>query len=187
MATPVVKWDAPYGKLSLRSGTAAENMDMQMPNFATPKIEGSERLNTPTFMDPGFAPESPMQVPGSAPLSVMGDFTGSEQPAYSSIGDGAVAGGWMEKGKFGLGVAQVGLGVYNALEQSKMNKFMKSYYGDQVALQTADFQNNARSTNEALTRRRERQLDSQGVVAGGAESSRQVGDYMKEWGVQETV
>jgi hypothetical protein len=98
------------------------------------------------------------------------------------------AGGWMKAGNFGLGVAKVGLGIYNALESSKMNKFMRGYYGDQMDLQTADFANAAKSTNEALAARQGRILSARGEGAGGSEQNQAgVDTYMKTWGVEETV
>ncbi|MCK5663634.1 MAG: hypothetical protein KAI17_09110 [Thiotrichaceae bacterium] len=119
-----------------------------------------------------------------------GDFTlgGGSQDLSSSMGGApGVKGAWTDKASFGLGVAQVGLGAFNAYEQSKMNDFMRGYYGDQIALQTQDFSNNARSTNEALSSREERRLDARGIVAGSDESQAGVADYMNTWGVSETV
>lgn len=102
--------------------------------------------------------------------------------------EGQGLGGWMDpqgKGGLALGAAGIGLGVYNALEQAKMNKFMREeYYGPQMDLERTDFQNAARGTNEALSGRRERQLSAQGVV--GDESKAAVGAYMDQWGVDET-
>jgi len=94
-------------------------------------------------------------------------------------------GGWLQPAKFGLGAAKVGTGIYNALQSSKMNKFMRNYYGDQMDLQKADFANSARSTNTALEGQRERQLDAQGYAAGSDENKSRVDDYMQRHGVDE--
>lgn len=96
-------------------------------------------------------------------------------------------GGWIKYGNFGLDAARVGLGVYNALEQSKMNKFMRGYYGDQMALQKTDFANAAKSTNEALAARQGRILSAQGKITGTEENRAGVASYMDQWGVKETI
>jgi len=86
----------------------------------------------------------------------------------------------------GLQVAEIGLGVWNAAEQHKMNKFMRGYYGDQIELQSADFSNNARSTNEALEGRKTRQLDATGVDMSSDSGKRMVADHMNKYGVDES-
>lgn len=99
-------------------------------------------------------------------------------------------GGWSDKNGLGgmaLGAAEVGLGVYNALEQSKMNKFMRSYYGDQMDMMQADYTNNARSANEALSSRQQRIMSAQGIDPNSAEGKQGVAGYMDQWGAQETV
>jgi hypothetical protein len=92
----------------------------------------------------------------------------------------------MNKANFGLGAVQVGLGVFNALEQSKMDKFMRGYYGDLMDMQRTDFANAAKSTNTELAGRRERVLSSQGQTTGTPGNAAGVADYMKQWGVSES-
>ena len=97
-----------------------------------------------------------------------------------------VEGAWTKPAGFALGVAQVGLGTYTAMEQAKMNKFMRGYYGNEMARMGADFSNNAKSANENLAGRQERLLSARGIVAGSEESKAGVADYMKQWGAKET-
>lgn len=94
-----------------------------------------------------------------------------------------VGGSWLEKGKLGLGAAQVGLGIYNALEQSKMNKFMKGYYGDQLEMQEKDFQNTVKSTNEGLSTRAGNKMSMLGYGVNSDEYKAGVADQMTKWGV----
>jgi hypothetical protein len=94
-----------------------------------------------------------------------------------------VQGRWVDKGKFGLGVAEFGLGVYNALEARKMNKFMRGYYGDQMAMQRTDFANAARSANQALSSREERLASARGLTGTDREAA--VQSSMDKWGVDE--
>lgn len=89
-------------------------------------------------------------------------------------------GKWKTPVEMGVGIAQAGVGIYNAMEQSKMNDFMKSYYKGQEALQKSDYANAARSANEALSSRYGRQLDAQGIT--GAAHDQQQAAYMDKWG-----
>ena len=132
--------------------------------------------------------------PNTAGYSAGGGIWGEGAPKLTpdqyklNMGDGSpdAEGGWTEGAALGLGVGKLALGAFSAYEQSKMNKFMRGYYGDQMDLQSADFANQARSTNEALERRRERQLSAQGTAAGSAASQAQLGSYMDTHGVDET-
>lgn len=96
-------------------------------------------------------------------------------------------GGWVGKAGLALGAVNAGIGIWGALEQSKMNDFMRSYYGDHIAIQRADFANAAKSTNEALTSKRERVLSAQGTTTGTDANKAGVADYMNQWGMQESV
>jgi len=96
-------------------------------------------------------------------------------------------GGWMKNAEFGLGVAKVGLDVYNAMEQSKMNKFMKSYYSDQMDMMKTDFTNAAKGANEALSSREERRLSAQGYAIGSEGMQQGVANTMARWGAKETL
>ena len=96
-------------------------------------------------------------------------------------------GGWIQPAQIGLGVARIGLDTYNAINQSKMNKFMQSYYGDQMELMKTDFANAARGANEALSSKQGRVLAASGVAAGTDAHRQGVADYMAQWGAKETV
>lgn len=96
-------------------------------------------------------------------------------------------GGWFDmqgKGGLALGAAQVGLGAFNAYEQSKANKFMRDYYGTQMDLQKVDFESNARSTNKALHDREDRRLSAQGISREDRQPM--IEASMDKWGVSET-
>lgn len=147
--------------------------------------------------------------PGSKPLtsylnevpvteatgSVLGKYSGSDwqlgQPdVAANFSDSSVLpdinGDWMDGAKIGLGVAEVGLGVWNALEQSKMNKFMRGYYGDQMKMQRADFANNAKSANQSLEQQQKTALSAQGFGFDSAENKAGTASHMDKWGVKET-
>lgn len=96
-------------------------------------------------------------------------------------------GAWTKGAGMAVDVAQVGLGIYNAMEQSKMNKFMKSYYGDQMDLMKADYTNNARSANQALSWQRQQIDSAAGINPNSAEGQKMNADYMAQWGAKETV
>lgn len=176
---------------------SGENFYSPKPNsfsFMNPQAGGPLKSGTFSLMD-----ANKTQGPGYSTSLSSGQFSsGMGQAENWGLGDtsieGAVGdtpkmgGGWMEAGEFGLGVAKVGLGIYSALQQSKMNKFMRKYYGDQMELQKADFANNARSTNEALQERQARRLSARGQGAiGSATNQAGVSSYMDRWGVDETV
>jgi len=190
-------------------GNDTMNWAKQNGTAATPPVTNATAFSpmqaaVPPSMNFGMMPQVASQAPvgggGLQPLFSGGELynNGIGGSSNFDLGFGqfnksgvksppSAKGGWMDGLNTAVGVAQVGLGVYNAMQQAKVNKFMQKYYGDKMALEKADFANAAHSTNEALTRRRERQLDSQGIAAGSNASKQQVGDYMKKWGVQETV
>lgn len=95
-------------------------------------------------------------------------------------------GSWIEPAQIGLGAAKIGLGVYNALEQAKMNKFMRGYYGDMMDMQRTDFSNAAKSTNESLAARARTRASAAGHTFDSTENKEMTSDYMKQWGVKET-
>jgi hypothetical protein len=118
-----------------------------------------------------------------AGLSEFGKSLGSGLGGSSMPGK---QGGWLQYGDLALGVAQVGLDIWGGLEQSKMNKFMRGYYGDQMDMQRTDFANSAKSTNEALAGREARRLSAMGMgYVGTPENDQKVAEYMQKWGVQE--
>ena len=98
-----------------------------------------------------------------------------------------VAGGWMKGVGMGVQVANVGLGIFNALESRKMNKFMRGYYGDKMDMDRKDFGNAAKSTNLEIANRFAGQMDAQGKGARNSEANNAlVAEHMKTWGVSET-
>lgn len=175
-------------KFSL-SGTdefgGAWTMDKATPSPVNFKNFGLQKPASPSALNFG---NFSLTEPGGTGFGETGfDPTGGAATKSNSLFPN-MEGKWMEAGEFGLGVAKVGLGIYSALEQSKMNKFMRGYYGDQIALQKADFANNARSTNEALSERQARRLSARGAgPIGSAANQAGVNQYMDKWGVDETV
>lgn len=123
--------------------------------------------------------ESSDRVGGSEGIGGGGlDFLGDDTPGKE--------GAWTSGVGMALDVAGVGLDVYNALEQSKMNKFMRSYYGDQMDMQKTDFANAAKGTNEALAGRARTRASAAGHSFDSAENKAQTSSYMDQWGMQET-
>lgn len=180
-------WGEPLKQLGMRNG-AITNSNMPDGMGMMDLSSGGLGSNQSSFSVGGGQYGGSTLSVGSG---VNMDFGSSDYSGmFGGTSDKKVGGGWLDKngkGGMALGAAQVGLGVYNAMQQTKMNKFMKKYYGNQMALEKADFTNSARSTNEALTRRRERQLSAQGIRVGSDESKQQVGSYMDKWGVDETA
>ncbi|RLB94502.1 MAG: hypothetical protein DRH26_01060 [Deltaproteobacteria bacterium] len=174
------------------------------PQFATARPEynvagtnqligqaSSENIGTQSMLNfklPGMDNTGPSLLRGTSSLQLGGENLGDNP---FSIQDPAkvpdVAGSWTDKGKFGLGVAKVGLGVYSALEQAKMNKFMRGYYGDQMDLQKADFSNMAKSTNEAMAARQQRISSAHGNAYDSEANKASVASHMDTWGVQENI
>lgn len=86
-----------------------------------------------------------------------------------------------------MGIVNAGLGIYNTLEQRKMNKFMKDYYGNQQAVQMTDFANAARSSNEALRSRQASRISAQGIDPNSAQGQTALATYMQQWGANTQV
>jgi len=95
-------------------------------------------------------------------------------------------GKWVQGAQLGLGALQIGAGIYSAVQQSKMNEFMRSYYKDQMSLQRADYTNTARAANEALAGKQERILSARGYATDSPEMQQGVSNYMSKWGAKET-
>lgn len=116
---------------------------------------------------------------------LSGLFGGSGSSTAKSGADKGSGGGWASTA---LNAAEIGLGVYNALESAKMNKFLRGHYKDQMALQRADFANQARSVNTALEDRQARRQSSQtGHEIGSAANQAATAAYMDKHRVDETV
>lgn len=96
-------------------------------------------------------------------------------------------GSWIKGAKLGLSAVQTGMGIYSAINQAKMNKFMQSYYKDQMNLMKTDFTNTAKAANEALAGKQERLLSAQGYSMGSQEMTQGVADHMAKWGAKESV
>ena len=88
-------------------------------------------------------------------------------------------------GGMALGAINTGVGAFNAWMGNKHQKFMQNYYGEQMALQKADFANNANSANEQLSTRASQRASNQGL--GGTTKDAYVADYMGKWGAKTTV
>lgn len=124
-----------------------------------------------------------------------GFFSGFGGLINSAFGDTTTAadgttktsGAWTNAASAAASIGQVALGAYSAMEQSKMNDFMKGYYSDQMDLQKTDFSNAAKSANEALSAKQGRILSAQGKTTGTAANEQGVASYMDTWGSQETV
>lgn len=96
-------------------------------------------------------------------------------------------GGWVQGANMAISALQSGTGIYSALQQAKMNDFMKSYYKDQMNLMKTDFANSARSANEALAGKQQRILSAQGYATDSEEMQQGVAAHMAKWGAKETV
>ncbi len=184
-------------------GNNVPSYDTGMKNWGTPAASNPmnptefKGLGIPSMPQVGIETPAPMDMSfgTSDMMGTINDQYGGSIPQYiakpvGGIGgeEPAAMGNWLKGGQLALGAGKLGLGVYSALEAAKMNKFMRGYYGDQMDLQQADFANAARSTNEALSSRRERQLDSRGMaIADTAQSKAMVDDYMKKHGVDESA
>jgi len=138
-----------------------------MPNWGQGKSVGA----TPQMMTP------------AAPIGnfdpATGDFMGKS-------GAPALGGDWMKGANLALGGAQVGLGVWNALEQSKMNKFMRGYYGEEMARNKADFANNALVTNNQIEQQARNRASNAGFGFDSEESKKRTASHMDQWGVKGT-
>jgi len=118
--------------------------------------------------------------------SGLGGVFSSDNPLSTKGKDDVAGSGGMDAWGTGLQIAEIGLGVWDAFEKQKMNKFMRGYYGDQIKLQSADFSNSARSTNEALEQRRSRQLSANGIDMHSSQGEETLGNYMNKYGVDES-
>jgi hypothetical protein len=103
----------------------------------------------------------------------------SAEPVRPGLG-----GGWTSGVGTASQIANVGLGIYSALEQSKMNQFMRGYYGNEMARNKADFNNNVTSTNAALDKQARTSASQNGFAFGTAGNNAAAADAMSKWGVQ---
>lgn len=166
-------------------------------NFAEKTNQIVQKYGAPNFMSPSYGVEAPSAGTGIGQMDTS--YSSSYKPDFSEFfqrgsSDAApktempfAEGKWATNAKLGLGAAQVGLGIYNAMQQTKMNKFMQSYYNTQMDLMKTDFSNAARSSNEALHSREQRVLSAQGHDINSQEMQQGVADKMSRWGAKETV
>jgi len=170
------------------------NWGTSKPQFRVPFMGQSPSMTPPV---PTITPVAPGVTQGFTPsispekFSLWDTEMRASMPGMDALkNEGSMpdkAGGWLDYGNFGLDFAKVGLGVYGALEQAKMNKFMQGYYGDQMDMQRADFENAAKSTNTELAAREARRIDAMGgPTFGSDENKAQVDAYMSKWGVRES-
>jgi len=159
----------------------------------------SPEVGAANFMSPQFGVEAPSAATATGQFAGFGGGPNTSPYYGADIFKGGSGGGapktdlpfaegkWATNAKLGLGAAQVGLGIYNAMEQSKMNKFMQSYYNTQMDLMKTDFSNAAKSSNEALHSREQRRLSAQGHDIDSQEMEQGVANTMARWGAKETV
>jgi hypothetical protein len=83
-------------------------------------------------------------------------------------------------------VAGIGLGVWNAMETSKMNKFMKHYYEGKQDMDRENFKSSARDYNQSVDWRAKVRSSAAGNAEGSdAMKASQAAD-MAKWGASET-
>jgi hypothetical protein len=160
-------YKAPIGKLpQLSSADSLSSWNIQAPDTAASGLSNSLSIGGPSTelsgINPDFAP-------------------GAKTPGIPDMG-----GKWMDGANIGLGFAKVGLDVYNALEQSKMNKFMKGYYGDMMDMQKSTFENEAKITNASIAQREQNKQSAAGNAFGTAASDAAVAATLDKWGVKGT-
>lgn len=90
-------------------------------------------------------------------------------------------------GGFALGALNTGISGFGTWMNAKNQKFMQNYYGDQMALQKADYANNARSANERLLSNQQTFLNSQGLDYNTGAGKEQLDSYMAKWGANEKI
>ena len=180
------------------ASVAAPSMSSQMSGWLSPSGEfnsanivnpnyGSQMLSygaNPALTKPSLFPGTEIETPG------IGFSEKNLDRSYGVPGDVKMPdkeGGWMEGAGLAISALQAGTGIYSAIQQAKMNDFMKSYYKDQMNLMRTDFANSARSANEALAGKQERILSAQGVATGSEEMEQGVAAHMAKWGAKETV
>ena len=102
--------------------------------------------------------------------------------------DGApdLMGKWTQGVGIAKDVAGIGLGVWNALETSKMNKFMKSYYGDQMDMARENFKSSARDYNQGLEWREKVRASAAGEEEGSDLMNERVNTAKEKYGASET-
>jgi hypothetical protein len=126
--------------------------------------------------------------PGGEFMGGMGPVTKStfdESPfAKAGTGNEGPLGKWTGYADYGLQGAEIGLGIFNALEQKKVNKFMQSYYENQMKTGKLDFNNAVQAANLGLQGKTERELDARGILAGTQESKDAIAATMNEWGAK---
>ena len=116
---------------------------------------------------------------GYQPSTGAGDPIGS----VTGLGGKDKVGGWTQFGEFGLKGAEIGLGIFNALEQRKVNKFMQGYYEDRMAMDKQDFNNSVTAANAAMSGQQARLADALGKgVVGTAANNAAIAGYMDQWG-----
>lgn len=168
----------------MRPGTGVQSVSVldpsKMNNWGRPADQG--HLQLPAQLLPEGMPDSYGDF-GSGSLVSDANMAPDGGGGFFS---GLKEGGWTNAASAVADIGQVGLGIYSAMEQSKMNEFMKSYYGEEMARTRTDFGNVARSSNEALASRQQRVLSAQGDTTGTDVNREGVAAYMDEWGAQES-
>lgn len=86
-----------------------------------------------------------------------------------------------------LGGLNTGANLFNTWMGAKNQKFMQDYYGEQMALQKADFANNASNTNRSLQERETARLNNRGIGADSEQGKQALADYMNKWSVKGSI
>ena len=163
---------------------------IEMPNSLTNfKLKGSTKpsLLSSDGMNTNIQGDSNFLGKYSDPNYQLGG--GTATPTMPGLNDGKtpeMGGAWMKGANLALGGAQVGLGVWNALEQQKMNKFMRGYYGEEMARNKADFANNALVTNNQIEQQARNRASNAGFGFDSEESKKRTASHMDQWGVKGT-
>lgn len=97
-------------------------------------------------------------------------------------------GSWTESLSTGVDIAKIGVAAFSAWDTAKMNDYLRDYYSGQEAIQMADYTANAKDYNKSTSLSASaRYAGNTGNSMGSAENDAHTGEYMKKWGVSETV
>lgn len=102
-------------------------------------------------------------------------------PSQTTPNTPTVQGTWTDKASFGLGLADVAVDAFSAIQAAKMNKFMRSYYGNQMDMMKTDFNNAANDSRRNLEARSRAEISSQGINADSEEGQAYVANQMDKW------
>lgn len=131
-------------------------------------------------------------VPGGA-AGVNSAAASAANPLIPASGSTPGAGGgssfgWMDGLNLAKDIGGIGLGIWNGMQQQKVNDFMMKQAQASMDLQKTDFSNQARAANEVMAARQSRLYDAMGMgVRGSAANEKAVAAYMQKWGADTKV